>query len=119
MIAGSLAASADNAISSTSQVWTLAPSAAKRRAIAFERMQAKSGNIHILDHLRRIQGRQLHPQALAVTGLNAGNAAGLIESTQSLVPERLDHGAPGHKYLTDEGVDDALIELSFGDNPLG
>ncbi len=38
-----------------------------------------------------------------------------VEKVDSL----LVHGAPGHKYLTDEGVDDALIELSFGDNPLG
>lgn len=60
-------------------------------ALAVKPMQPKPGNVHVLDDACRIQGRQLHAQALRVMWLDSGDTAGFKIPTQSLVSKRLDH----------------------------
>jgi hypothetical protein len=38
--------------------------------------------------------------------------------THAAMLEPFRRGQPGHQYLTDEGIDDALVEVSYGEAPL-
>ena len=57
----------------------------------FERMQTVTRHVHIFDHPRRIQGRQLQTKSSSVFGLNTGLAASLVVALQAFVLERLNH----------------------------
>ena len=47
--------------------------------LALERMKPKASDVHIIHDLRRVQRHQLHPEALSVMRLDAGQAPRLIE----------------------------------------
>jgi hypothetical protein len=47
--------------------------------LARERMKPKAGDVHVLDDLRGIERRQLHPKPLRVMRLDAGFAPRLVE----------------------------------------
>jgi hypothetical protein len=48
-------------------------------------------DIHIVDALRSIKGRQLKPKPPSMLGLNPRPGAGFKEPTESFMLERLDH----------------------------
>lgn len=57
----------------------------------FERMQPVTRHVHIIDHPRSIQGRQLQTKSSGMFGLDAGLTACLVVALQTFVLERLDH----------------------------
>lgn len=54
-------------------------------------MQPETGDIHVLYGGGGIQGGQLEPELLYMIGVYTDRIPGLVKTTQSLVPERLDH----------------------------
>ena len=47
--------------------------------LALERMKPKASDVRIIDDLRRVRRHRLHPEALSVMRLDAGQAPRLIE----------------------------------------
>lgn len=56
-------------------------------------MQPETGDIHVLYGGGGIQGGQLEPELLYMIGVYADRIPGLVKTTQSLVPERLNYNS--------------------------
>ena len=53
---------------------------------------SRSGDVHVVNDLSRVQCGELEPQALGMAGLHAGSASTLEEPAKAFVTDRLDHG---------------------------
>ncbi len=81
----------------------------------FERVQTETGNLHVRNRVRGVEGGQLHCEARCVRRLDACPAAGLKEFAQTFVPERYDHAAMIARCATrNRGVDAGGRRFNFG-----
>ena len=81
----------------------------------FERVQTKTGNLHVRDRVRGVEGGQLHFETRRVCRLDARQAAGLKELAQAFVPERCDHAAMIARCATrNKGGDAGGGRFNFG-----
>ena len=65
----------------------------RTREPARQRMEAQTGQRHVLNCYRGVQGAQNQPESLVVLRPDAGVATGLEEFAQSLMGETANHEA--------------------------